>query len=108
MSEHRIARLRNVLARGGYRGADMDVVRRVTGAAAFLTALVIAVIAPLSPPDGPVAAAVGWSVLCVIVGGFVLLGLRLERTRASARSSTSRCSRAASSAAAASTSTPRR
>ena len=80
MSEHRIARLRNLLVRGGYRGADMDVVRRVTEAAAFLTAVVIAVIAPLSPPDGPVAPAVGWSVLCVLVGGFVLLGLRLERT----------------------------
>ena len=80
MSEHRIVRLRNFFARGGYRGADMDVVRRVTGMAAFLTAVVIAVIAPLSPPDGPVPPAVGWSVLCVLVGGFVLLGLRLERT----------------------------
>ncbi len=34
MSEHRIARFRSFLARGGYRGADMDVVRRVTGIAA--------------------------------------------------------------------------
>ena len=80
MSEHRIARFRSFLARGGYRGADMDVVRRVTGMAAFLTALVITALAPLSPPDGPVAPAVGWSILCVLVGGFVLLGLRLERT----------------------------
>ena len=80
MSEHRIARFRNFLARGGYRGADMDVVRRVTNVAAFLTAVVIAALAPLAPPDGPVAPAVGWSVLCVLVGAFVLLGLRLERT----------------------------
>ncbi len=80
MSEHRIARFRSYLARGGYRGADMDVVRRVTGIAAFLTALVIIALAPLSPPDGPVAPAVGWSALCVLVGGYVLLGLRLERT----------------------------
>ena len=43
MSAHRVTRVRDFLARGGYRGADMDVVRRVTACAAFLTALVIAV-----------------------------------------------------------------
>ena len=80
MTEHRVARFRNFFARGGYRGADMDVVRRVTSMAAFLTAVVVTALAPLAPPDGPVAPAVGWSVLCVLVGGFVLLGLRLGRT----------------------------
>jgi hypothetical protein len=80
MSAHRVARVRDFLARGGYRGADMDVVRRVTAATAFLSALVIAVLAPLSPPDGPVAAPIGWSVLCIVVGGLVLVGLRLDRT----------------------------
>ncbi len=80
MSAHKVTRLKSFLGRGGYRGADMDVVRRVTEATAFLTALVIAVIAPLSPPDGPVAAPVGWSILCLIVGGLVLAGLRLDRT----------------------------
>ena len=80
MSAHRVARIRTFLARGGYRGADMDVVRRVTGATAFLTALVIAVLAPLSPPDGPVPAPIGWSILCIIVGGLVLVALRLDRT----------------------------
>ena len=80
MTEHRAARLKNFLTRAGYRGADMDLVRRVTGLAAFLSAFVIAALAPLAPPDGPVAPAVGWSVLCVLVGGFVLLGLRLGRT----------------------------
>ena len=62
MSAHKVTRLKSFLGRGGYRGADMDVVRRVTEATAFLTALVIAVIAPLSPPDGPVAAPIGWSI----------------------------------------------
>jgi diguanylate cyclase (GGDEF)-like protein len=80
MSAHRVTRVRDFLARGGYRGADMDVVRRVTSATAFLTALVIAVLAPLSPPDGPVAAPIGWSILSIIVGGLVLVGLRLGRT----------------------------
>jgi diguanylate cyclase (GGDEF)-like protein len=80
MSEHRLTRVRNFLMRGGYRGADMKVVRRVTAIATFLTALVVTALAPLSPPDGPVSAPVGWSILCVLVGGFVLLGLRLERT----------------------------
>ena len=80
MSEHRIARLKTFLVRGGYRGADMDVVRRVTTAAAFLTALVITALAPLAPPDAPLGAPAGWSILCILVGGLVLLGLRLERT----------------------------
>jgi diguanylate cyclase (GGDEF)-like protein len=80
MSEHRAARLKNFFARGGYRGADMDVVRRVTGIAAFLSALVIAALAPLAPPDVPLGAPAGWSILCILVGGYVLLGLRLERT----------------------------
>ncbi len=46
MSEHRVARMRNFLGRGGYRGADMDVVRRVTSVAAFLTAVVMAALSP--------------------------------------------------------------
>jgi diguanylate cyclase (GGDEF)-like protein len=69
-----------LLARSGYRGADMDVVRRVTGITAFLSALVITALAPLAPPDAPLGAPAGWSILCVVVGGLVLLGLRLERT----------------------------
>ncbi len=80
MSAHRVTRMTSFLTRGGYRGADMDVVRRVTEATVFLTALVVAVLAPLSPPDGPVAAPIGWSILCIIVGGLVLVGLRLGRT----------------------------
>ena len=80
MSEHSVTRLKHFLGRGGYRGADMDVVCRVTAAAAFLTALVITALAPLSPPDAPVAAAVGWSIFCILVGGLVLVGLRLMRT----------------------------
>ncbi len=80
MSEHRAARFKNFFARGGYRGADMDVVRRVTGAAALLSALVIAALAPLAAPDVPLGAPAGWSILCVLVGGYVLLALRLERT----------------------------
>jgi diguanylate cyclase (GGDEF)-like protein len=80
MSDHKIARLRNFVARGGYRGADMDVVRRVTAIASFLSALVITALAPLAPPDVPLGTPAGWSILCVLVGGYVLLGLRLERT----------------------------
>ena len=80
MRVRRIAGVRNFLARGGYRGADMDVVRRVTCATAFLSALVISVLAPLAPPDAPLGGPMGWSILCVVVGGLVLLGLRLERT----------------------------
>ena len=80
MSEYRVVRLRNFLARGGYRGADMDVVRRVTSIASFLTALVVTALAPLAPPDVPLGTPAGWSSVCVLVGGYVLLGLRLERT----------------------------
>ena len=80
MSAHGIARARNFLARGGYRGADMDVVRRVTSAAAFLTALVSTVLAPLAPPDAPLGTVPGWPILCMLVGGFVLIGIWLVRT----------------------------
>ena len=73
-------RVKNFLVRGGYRGADMDVVRRVTCAAAFLTALVFAALAPLATPDVPLGAPAGWSILCALTGGYVLLGLRLGRT----------------------------
>ena len=80
MSAHRVARMRGYLARGGYRGADMELVRRVTEITAFLSALVIIALAPLAAPDAPLGAPAGWSILCVVVGGLVLLGLRLERT----------------------------
>jgi len=80
MSAHKVARMKNFLVRGGYRGADMDVVRRVTGAAAFLSALVITALSPLAAPDVPLGAPAGWSILCLVVGGLVLMGLRLERT----------------------------
>ena len=80
MSAHKIARMRGYLARGGYRGADMELVRRVTEITAFLSALVIIALAPLAAPDAPLGAPAGWSILCVVVGGLVLLGLRLERT----------------------------
>ena len=80
MSAHRTARLKNFLVRGGYRGADMDVVRRVTAATAFLSALVITALSPVATPDVPLGAPAGWSILCLVVGGLVLLGLRLGRT----------------------------
>ena len=80
MSAYKVARLRTFFARNAYRGADMDVVRRVTAFAAFLSALVITALAPLATPDKPLGAPAGWSILCVLVGGLVLLGLRLERT----------------------------
>ena len=80
MSARGVARVRAFLVRGGYRAADMDVVRRVTGITAFLSAAVIAALAPLAPPDAPLGAPVGWSIVCVVTGGLVLLGLRLERT----------------------------
>jgi diguanylate cyclase (GGDEF)-like protein len=80
MSAHKIARARGFFARGGYRGADMHLVRRVTEITAFLTALVVTALAPLAPPDAPLGAPAGWSVLCLVVGGLVLVGLRLERT----------------------------
>jgi diguanylate cyclase (GGDEF)-like protein len=80
MSAHKLTRVKHFFGRGGYRGADMDVVRRITGVAAFLSALVIAALAPLAPPDVPLGTPAGWSILSVLVGGYVLLGLRLERT----------------------------
>ncbi|HYH57843.1 MAG TPA: GGDEF domain-containing protein [Thermoleophilaceae bacterium] len=80
MSAHRLSRLGSFLVSGGYRGADMNVVRRITGAAALLTAAVIVVLSPLAAPDVPLGAAAGWSIVCVLVGSYVLLGLRLERT----------------------------
>jgi diguanylate cyclase (GGDEF)-like protein len=80
MSKYGIARLRAFLARGGYRGADMDLVRRVTEIAAFISAVVIIVLAPVAKPDVPLGAPAGWSILCVVVGGLILVSLRLERT----------------------------
>jgi diguanylate cyclase (GGDEF)-like protein len=68
------------LAKRDYRGADMEVVRRVSAVAAFLTGLVIAALAPLAPPDEPLGGPAGWAILSVLVGGYVLLGLRLQRT----------------------------
>jgi diguanylate cyclase (GGDEF)-like protein len=81
MSKYGIARLRAFLARSGYRGADMDLVRRVTEIAAFISAVVIIVLAPVAKPDVPLGAPAGWAILSVVVGGLVLLSLRLERTR---------------------------
>ena len=66
------------LATRDYRGADMDIVRRITALAAFLTAFLAAVLSPLSPPDGPLGRG-SWAVFVLIVGGLVLLGLRLRR-----------------------------
>jgi len=80
MSDTSLTRVKGFFAKSDYRGADMDVVRRVTAAAAFLTGFVIAVLAPLAPPTVPLGEPAGWAVLCVIVGGFVLVGLRLLRT----------------------------
>jgi diguanylate cyclase (GGDEF)-like protein len=72
------SRLTRFLAKRDYSGSDMEMVRRVTAAAAFLSAAVIAVLSPLSPPDQALAGA-GWAVLVVVVGGYTLLALRLER-----------------------------
>jgi len=80
MSSARVARVRRFVTLGSYRGADMDAVRRVTPAAAFLSAAVITALAPLAPPDAPLGAPAGWSILCVLAGGYVLMGLRLMRT----------------------------
>src|SRR5687767_2414080 len=66
------------LATRDYRGADMDIVRRITALAAFLTAFLATVLVPLSPPDGPLGRA-SWAIFVLIVGGLVLLGLRLRR-----------------------------
>jgi diguanylate cyclase (GGDEF)-like protein len=68
------------MSKSDYRGADMEVVCRVTAVAAFLTALVLAALSPFAPPDGPLGGPAGWAILSVLVGGHVLLGLRLRRT----------------------------
>ena len=80
MSESRLGSIRTFVSKSDYTGADMEVVRRVTTVAALITGFVIAALSPLAPPDGPLGAPAGWSILAVIVGGYVLMGLRLERT----------------------------
>ena len=80
MSVDRLAGLRAFVGKSDYRGADMDVVRRITAAAAFITGFVLAVLSPLAPPTVPLGVPAGWSILSVLVGGYVLLGLRLLRT----------------------------
>jgi diguanylate cyclase (GGDEF)-like protein len=80
MSDRKIARVKTFLAKGDYRGADMEVVRRVTAVAAFLSAAVIVALSPLAPPNEPLGNPAGWAILSVLVGGYVLLGLRLQRT----------------------------
>ena len=80
MSGERFSGVKQFLAKGDYRGADMDLVRRITAAAAFMTAFVLAVLSPLAPPTVPLGAPIGWSILAIVVGGHVLLGLRLLRT----------------------------
>ena len=80
MSDGGLTGVKTFLSKSDYRGADMELVRRVTAVAAFLSAAVIAALAPLAPPDQPLGGPAGWSILAVIVGGYVLLGLRLQRT----------------------------
>lgn len=80
MSAERFAGVSRLLTHGSYRGADMEAVRRITPVAAFLSALVILALAPLAPPDVPLGAPLGWSIVCVLAGGYVLMGLRLLRT----------------------------
>jgi diguanylate cyclase (GGDEF)-like protein len=80
MSDGKVAQVTTFLSKSDYRGADMEVVRRVTAVGAFLSALVIAALSPLAPPDDPFGDAAGWAILSVLVGGYVLLGLRLQRT----------------------------
>ena len=80
MSASRVQSIRTFVSKADYAGADMEVVRRVTAAAAFITAFLIGALSPLAPPDGPLGAAAGWAILAVMVGGYVLMGLRLERT----------------------------
>ena len=80
MRDERVSRVRAFVAKSDYAGADMDVVRRATAAAAFITGFFLAALSPLAPPTVPLGTPVGWSVLCVVVGGFVLVGLRLLRT----------------------------
>ena len=80
MTAERTSRLKAFLGKTDYRGADMEVVRRVTAVAAFLTGFVIAALAPLAPPNEPLGDPAGWAILSVLVGCCVLLGLRLQRT----------------------------
>ena len=80
MSDERLAGVKAFLIKSDYRGADMEVVRRITAAAAFITGFVLAVLSPLASPTVPLGAPVGWSILAIVVGGYVLLGLRLLRT----------------------------
>jgi diguanylate cyclase (GGDEF)-like protein len=80
MSDGRLTRVKTFLSKSDYRGADMEVVRRVTAVAAFLSAAVIAALSPLAPPNVPLGDPAGWAILSVLVGGYVLLGLRLQRT----------------------------
>lgn len=78
MTEAAGGRLGGFLAKRDYRGADMAIVRRVTAVVALLTGLLLAAISPLTPPDESIGYA-GWSVLVLLAGGCVLLGLRLRR-----------------------------
>lgn len=78
MSAPAVSQVSRFLAKRDYRGADLDILRRITAVAAFLTALVFAALSPLSPPDGPLGD-MGWAGLVVVVGGLTLIGLRLQR-----------------------------
>jgi diguanylate cyclase (GGDEF)-like protein len=80
MSESTATAVKSFVAKRDYRGADMELVRRITAAAAFLTGFVIVALAPLAPPDEALGEPAGWAILAVVVGGYVLLGLRLKRT----------------------------
>jgi diguanylate cyclase (GGDEF)-like protein len=75
----RSERVETFLSKRDYRGADLDIVRRITAAAAFLTAFLAALLSPLSLADSPAREA-AWPILVVLVGGGVLVGLRLLRT----------------------------
>ena len=72
-------RVDSFLSKRDYRGADLDIVRRITAAAAFLTAFLTAALSPLALSDSPLGEA-AWPVLVVLVGGGVLVGLRLVHT----------------------------
>ena len=80
MSSDRLSGPQAYIGKSDYRGADMDVVRKITAAAAFITGFILAVLSPLAPPTVPLGAPIGWSILAARGGGFVLLGLRLLRT----------------------------
>jgi len=74
-------RVTTFLSKRDYRGADLEIVRRVTAVAALLTAIVAAVLSPLAPPDDAFGEP-GWALLVVLVGGLLLVGLRLQRIAA--------------------------